>query len=90
MQGRECGEGKSKPEMGLQSLGQGSQIRARNGEGRAGSRCGVPKMETKVCGRMGYWWEILERAWVMGTHGSEFWCGVTRSVIQGYIECNKH
>ena len=33
-QGCECGEGKGKPEMGLQSLGQGSQIRAWNGEGR--------------------------------------------------------
>ena len=38
MQGHECGKGKSKPETGLQSLGQGSWIRARNGEGRAGSR----------------------------------------------------
>ena len=36
MQGRERSEGKSIPEMGLQSLGQGSWIRARNGEGRAG------------------------------------------------------
>ena len=42
------------PEMGLQSLSQGSQIRARNGEGQAGSRCGVRKMGTKVCGRAGY------------------------------------
>ena len=33
MQGRERGEGKSMPKMGLQSLGQGSQIRARNREG---------------------------------------------------------
>ena len=33
MQGCECGEGRSKPEMGLQSLGQGSQIRGRNREG---------------------------------------------------------
>ena len=44
MQGRKHGEGKSMPEMGLQSLGQGSWIRAQNGEGWAGSRCGVPKM----------------------------------------------
>ena len=53
-QGRERGEGKSKPETGLQSLGQGSRIRAQNGEGWAGSRCGVPKTETKVCGEAGY------------------------------------
>ena len=58
MQGRECGE--SKPEMGLQSLGQGSQIRAQNGEGQAGSRCGVPRMGAKVCGRVGYMVEDLE------------------------------
>ena len=43
MQGRERGEGKSIPETGLRSLGQGSRIRARNGEGQAGSRCGVLK-----------------------------------------------
>ena len=48
MQGRGHGEGKSMPKTGLQSLGQGSWIRARNGEGQAGSRCEVPKMETKV------------------------------------------
>ena len=60
MQGREHGKGKSMPEMGLQSLGQGSQIRAWNGEGRAGLRCGVPKIGTKVCGRVGYVVEDLE------------------------------
>ena len=54
IQGHGRGEGKSKPKMGLQSLGQGSQIRAWNGEGQAGSRCGVPKTETKVCGGAGY------------------------------------
>ena len=54
------GEGKGKPKMGLQSLGQGSRIRAWNGEGRAGLRCGVPKMETKVCGGAGYAVEDLE------------------------------
>ena len=47
-QGCGRGEGKSMPETGLRSLGQGSRIRARNGEGRAGSRRGVPKTETKV------------------------------------------
>ena len=47
-QGRGCGEGKSMPETGLQSLSQGSRIRARNGEGQAGSRRGVLKTETKV------------------------------------------
>ena len=60
MQGRECGKGKSMPKMGLRSLGQGSRIRARNGEGWAGSRCRVPKMRTKVCGRAGYVVEDLE------------------------------
>ena len=59
-QGRECSEGKSKPEMGLQSLGQGSQIGAWNREGQAGSRCGVLKTGTKVCGRAGYAVEDLE------------------------------
>ena len=54
MQGRECSEGKSMPETGLRSLGQGSQMRAQNGEGRAGLRCRVLKMGTKVCGRAGY------------------------------------
>ena len=60
MQGRKRGEGKSKPEMGLQSLGQGSRIRAWNGEGWAGSRCEVPEMGTKVCARAGYVVEDLE------------------------------
>ena len=48
------------PKVGLRCLSQGSWIRARNGEGRAGSRCGVPKMGTKVCGRVGYMVEDLE------------------------------
>ena len=52
--GRKRGEGKSMPETGLQSLGQGSQIWAQNGEGWAGSRCGVLKTETKVCEGTGY------------------------------------
>ena len=60
MQGHEHGVGKCKPETGLQSLGQGSWIRARNAEGRAGSRCRVLKMGTKVCGRAGYVVEDLE------------------------------
>ena len=81
MQGREHGEGKSKPETGLRSLGQGSRIRAWNGEGQAGLRCGVPKMETKACGRMGYvvgdFRTSLGRgdAWI----GVPVWC---------YTECN--
>ena len=36
------------PETGLQSLGQGSRIRAQSGEGQAGSRHRVPKTDTKV------------------------------------------
>ena len=69
------------PEMGLQSLGQGSQIRARSGEGRAGSRHGVPKTETKVVEGWDTRWKVLERAWVVGTRGSEFQC---------CTECNTH
>ena len=38
MQGRECSKGMSKSEMGLQSLGQGSQEGVWNGEGQAGSK----------------------------------------------------
>ena len=60
MQGHERGEGKSKPETGLQSLGQGSRIRTWNGEGWAGSRYGVLETETKVCGGTGYMVEVLE------------------------------
>ena len=48
------------PEMGLQSVSQGSWIRARNGEGRAGSRCGVLKTETKVVEGQDMQWKILE------------------------------
>ena len=69
-----CGEGKSMPETGLRSLGQGSWIRARSGEGWAGSRHGVPKMETKVVRGQDTRWKVLEGAWVMGTRGLEFRC----------------
>ena len=37
-------------------------------------------METKVVEGRDTRWKILERAWVMGTRGSEFRC---------YTECNK-
>ena len=63
------------PETGLQSLGQGSQIRAWNGEGRAGSRCGVPKTETKVVEGWDTQWKVFRRsvgcgdAWVVGMRG---------------------
>ena len=67
------------PETGLRSLGQGSQIRAWNGEGRAGSRHGVPKTETKVVEGQDTRWKVLEGAWVVGMRGSEFQC---------YTECN--
>ena len=62
------------------TLGQGSRIRARNGEGRAGSRCGVPKTETKVCGGTGYAVDVFITS--LG-HG-DAWIGVlgvTRGVI---------
>ena len=79
-QGRGHGKGKSMPEMGLQSLGQGSRIRAWNGEGQEGSRRGVLKMETKVVEGQDTWWKVLEGAWVVGTRGLEF---------QYCTECNK-
>ena len=79
MQGHGRSEGKSMPEMGLRSLGQGSWIRARNGEGWAESRCRVPKTETKVVEGRDMWWKVLEGAGVMGTCGLEFQC---------YMECN--
>ena len=78
--GSRCGEEKSMPEAGLQSLGQGSWIRARSGEGRAGLRHRVLKTETKVVGGQDTWWKVLEGAWVVGTHGSEFRC---------CMECNR-
>ena len=78
-QGHRHGKGKSMPEMGLQSLSQGSRIRARNGEGRAGLRCRVPKTETKVVEGRDTWWKVLGGAWVVGTCGSESRC---------YTECN--
>ena len=49
-QGHGMAREKSMPEARLQSLGQGSQIRAQSREGWAGSRHGVPEMETKVVG----------------------------------------
>ena len=81
MQGCKRSKGKSKPEMGLQSLSQGRQIRAWNGEGWAVSRCGVPKMETKVCGGMGYAVEDFRTS--LG-HG-DAWIGVP---VRCYTECN--
>ena len=65
---------KSMPEAGLRSLGQGSRIRAWSGEGQAGSRHRGLKTETKVVGGWNTRWKVLEGAWVMGTHGSEFRC----------------
>ena len=69
MQGRRRGKRKSMPK-----IGQGSRIRAQNGEGQVGLRCGVPKMETKVVEGRDVWWKILEGAWVVGTRESEFQC----------------
>ena len=57
---------KSMPEMGLQSLGQGSRIRARNREGQAGSRCGVPKVGTKVWGEGGIRGGRFRMSWGCG------------------------
>ena len=54
MQGRQRSEEMSKSETGLRSLGQGSQIRVWNGEGRAGSSTRSSENRTMVCGWMGY------------------------------------
>ena len=71
MQGRERGEGKSKPETGLRSLGQGSQIRARNREGWAGSSR-VPRMGTKVLGKGGIRGGRFRMSWGCG----DMWVGI--------------
>ena len=80
-QGCKCGKGKSKPKTGLRSLGQGSWIRAWNGEGWAGSRCGVLETETKVCGGMGYMVEDFRSSLGRG----DVWIGV---LVRCYMECN--
>ena len=49
MQGRKRSKGMSKSKMGLQGLGQGSQERVWNGEGRAGSGTWSFKNRIKVC-----------------------------------------
>ena len=67
--------------MGLQSLGQGSQIMARNREGWAGSRCGVSKTETKVCEGTGY--AVGDFRTSLGC--GNMWIGVP---VQCYTECN--
>ena len=82
MQGRERSDGKSKPDMGLQNLSQGSRIRTRNREGWAGSRCGVPETETKVCGGTGYVVEDFRLSLGRG----DAWIRVP---VWCYMECNK-
>ena len=81
MQGCECGEGMSKSKMGLRSLGQGSRIRARNREGRAGSSMQSSKNGTKVCGWMGYAVEDLR----ISSGREDVWIGV---LVRCYMECN--
>ena len=81
MQGHERGEGMSKSKTGLQSLGQGSQIRAQNGEGQAGSSTRSSENGTKVCGWMGYAVEDLR---ISSGHG-DVWIGVP---VRCYMECN--
>ena len=81
MQGHERSEGKGKPETGLRSLSQGSWIRAWNREGRVGSSCGVPEMETKVYGGTGYMVEDFRSSLGCG----DAWTGVP---VQCYTECN--
>ena len=81
MQGCECGKGKSKSEMGLQSLGQGRRIRVWNGEGRAGSSVRSSENRTKVCGWMGYMVGDLR----MSSGYGDVWIGVP---VWCYMECN--
>ena len=81
MQGRERGEGMSKSEMGLRSLGQGSQKRVWNGEGQAGSSTWSSENRTKVCRWMGYM--VGDIRTHLG-HG-EVWIGVP---VQCYTLCN--
>ena len=81
MQGCERGKGMSKSETGLQSLSQGSQIRARNREGRVGSSMQSSENGTKVCGWMGYAVEGLRTS---SGHG-DVWIRVP---VQCYTECN--
>ena len=78
MQGRERGEGMSKSEMGLETLGQGSRIRARNREGWAGSSMRSSENGTKVCG---YGVEGLR----MSSGCGDVWIGVP---VRCYMECN--
>ena len=60
------------PKVGLRHLGQGSRIRTWSRGGQAGSRHGVPKAETKVCGRAGYSVEVFRRS--LGRE--DVWVGV--------------
>ena len=72
----------SKSETGLRSLGQGSQIRAWNGEGQAGLSMWSSKNGTKVCGWMGYAVEDSRTSSGCG----DTWIGV---LVRCYMECNK-
>ena len=58
-QGRERGEGKSKPETGLQSLGQGSQIRAWNGRVGQGRDAEFRKQKLRFVEGQDMQWKIL-------------------------------
>ena len=45
-------------------------------------------METKVVGGRDTWWKVLEGAWVVGTHGSEFRCCMEcNNTISLYLYC---
>ena len=79
--GAGVGEGMSKSETGLQSLGQGSRIRTWNGEGWAGSSMWSSENGTKVCGWMGYAVEGLRTSSGRG----DVWI---RVLVQCYTECN--
>ena len=63
MQGHERGEGMSKSDTGLRSLSQGSQMRAWNGEGRAGSSMWSSenaRTELRFVEGWDMWWKVLE------------------------------
>ena len=82
MQGHKRGKGMSKSETGLQSLGQGSQIRVWNREGQAGSSTRSFKNRTKVCGWMRYTVGDLRTSSGRG----DVWIGVP---VRCYTECNR-
>ena len=86
MQCRECGEGKSKSETGLQSLGQGSWIRARNGEGQAGSYAEFRKWKLRFVEGRDMRWKFFRTSLGHGDVWIGVPVGVTRSVTKNILQ----